>query len=190
MRLFERPAAKTILAQANDKQPVVPASKDPVPTDPNFFFAGTVVDQQGRPVADARISLSYFQAKPSAADRPAAVSDVHGRFDFRAKRATLTDLFDERYLSDIRMVAVKQEFGFASVPATACDKTGRLAAAIHELKDSWAWPTVDKGSNVLTLVPDDLPIRGRLLTSTADPGRSEDRNRRCLGRRKRFSRRL
>jgi beta-lactamase regulating signal transducer with metallopeptidase domain len=162
--LIDRTADNAILAQANDKQPVVAVSKVPASKDPTFSFAGTVVDQQGRPVADANVSLSYFRAKPSAADRPAAVSDLAGRFEFSRKKSDFADLYHERFFSEMRVVAVKQGFGFASVSATACEKTGRLEAAIHELKTSWAWPTTDKGSNVLTLVPDDLPIRGRLLT--------------------------
>lgn len=157
--IVNNPVDKRVLAEANEKPSPKAASKDPT-----YSFAGTVVDQQKRPVAAAKISLSYFRAEPVAADSPVAVSDARGRFEFSRKKSDLADLYDERYLGDMRVVAIKDGYGFASVPATACEKTGQLAAAIDELKTTWALATAEKGSNVLSLVPDDVPIRGRLLT--------------------------
>jgi len=162
--LVDIAAANMALAQVNDKQRVVTVSKVPVSKDPTYSFAGTVVDLQGRAVAAAKISLSYFRSQAPAADPTAAVSDAQGRYEFSRKQSDLADLYDERYLPEMRVVAVKGGYGFASVPATACEKTGQLAATIHELKNPWGWPIAEKASNVLTLVPDDLPIRGRLLS--------------------------
>jgi beta-lactamase regulating signal transducer with metallopeptidase domain/protocatechuate 3,4-dioxygenase beta subunit len=164
LNVVGRPVDRLTLAEADEKSPPKAVSKDPT-----FTFAGMVVDQQNRPVADARVSLSYFRSSPPAAEPAVATSDAHGQFEFSRKRSELADLSDERYLPDIRLIAVKEGHGFASVPAAACEKTGQLAAAIDGLKTSLASPTAGKGSSVLTLVPDDVPIRGRLLTIDGRP---------------------
>jgi protocatechuate 3,4-dioxygenase beta subunit len=129
-----------------------------------YSFAGTVVDPQGRPVADAKVSLIYYRSGTEPG-RPAAdaVSDPRGKFAFSRKKSELPDRFESQYWSDVRVMAVKDGYGFAAVPAVQCETTGQYAESVRRQRRLQT--AKDKKTNVLTLAADDLPVRGRLVNT-------------------------
>jgi protocatechuate 3,4-dioxygenase beta subunit len=141
-----------------------------VPNNATYSFAGTVVDEKGHPVADAKISLSYFRRSPTPARiAPDAVSDARGTFEFSRKTSDFADLFETWYSADVRLIATKDGYGFASVPAAHCEPTGQLARQVRDWVRQRKAPPLGNGTNILTLIADDVPIRGRLLTTDRRP---------------------
>ena len=142
--------------------------------DVTFEFAGTVVDEQKQPVAGARISLSYFRKGPLLTDKGAviaAITDNRGKFGFSSKASGSSDACytGSGFWSDAGLVAVKDGYGFAFAPATYFETTGRADRELNEWQREQVGKQPGKNSDVLTLVRDDVPIRGRILNAEGQP---------------------
>jgi hypothetical protein len=137
-----------------------------------YSFAGTVVDPQDRPVAGAKVWLIY-SVSGTEPGRPAAdaVSDSQGKFAFSRKTSTLPGRFESQYWSEVRVMAVKDGYGLAAVPAVACETTGRYRTGMSDLARSRMRREAAKEqtTNVLKLAADDLPLRGRLVNTEGRP---------------------
>ncbi|HEY3964109.1 MAG TPA: carboxypeptidase regulatory-like domain-containing protein [Planctomycetaceae bacterium] len=154
------------------QSPAADIPKSSAKSDGTFTFAGSVVDEQGQPVARAKVSVSYFHKNPSAPDAlPALLTDERGKFEFSAKNGDFVDGADggQGFWFDAGLVAVKAGYGFAFRPLVHFETSGRPASELPDRqRDRLAIPP-GKKSNVLTLVRDDIPIRGRILNADGQP---------------------
>jgi beta-lactamase regulating signal transducer with metallopeptidase domain/protocatechuate 3,4-dioxygenase beta subunit len=154
------------------QSPAADIPKSSAKSDGTFTFAGSVVDEQGQPVARAKVSVSYFHKNPSAPDAlPALLTDERGKFEFSAKNGDFVDGADggQGFWFDAGLVAVKAGYGFAFGPLVHFETSGRPASELPDRqRDRLAIPP-GKKSNVLTLVRDDIPIRGRILNADGQP---------------------
>jgi len=139
--------------------------------DETLTFAGTVVDEKGQPVPDAKISLSDFRKNWSADSAgPTAMTNIQGQFSFSQTLADFTrSRVDSPYWVDPGLMATKNGYGFAFGLAALFETTGRLHLKLTNYHQPWVEQSAGKKPNVLTLVRDDVPIRGRLLDVDGRP---------------------
>ena len=168
------PAA--VVAQLTAKAADPPAKRsasipktDPVADVANFDFAGTVARPDGQPAERAKVRLIYLR-KPSSDNPPAsALTDEQGKFAFSIKRSLLSDaLIGPSSNSGLILIAEKDGFGFASEPAADFETSGRLEAGPDQQRRRGPRAEAEK-ANVLKLVLDDVPVRGRLVNSEGRP---------------------
>ncbi len=146
------------------------ATSMPANYDATFTFAGTVVDSVGKPVAGAKLHFDYWRKAPPAVDAPATpVTDANGEFRFSRKRSDFADGGESRSRIQFGMVATKDGYGFAYGAASYFETTGRLDAEMSDADRATIERLLGKKSTVLELVPDDLPIRGRILNTEGRP---------------------
>lgn len=146
--------------------PTEPAGND---DDPTFIYRGAVVDEAGRPVAGAAITLSYWRKSPPPADAPPlAVTDAEGKFEFSRRKSEFADGGAAGVWKDANLLAMKEGFGFASALSKSFETSGRLAAELSEIQRLGASGR-PAASSVLTLVADDVPIRGRVVNTEGQP---------------------
>jgi beta-lactamase regulating signal transducer with metallopeptidase domain/protocatechuate 3,4-dioxygenase beta subunit len=157
------PQPAPVSAPTTSKPEPAPA---PVP-DVTFTYAGTVVDDRGKPVAGAKISLDYLHASDPREPVPTlAVSDSKGRFEFSRRKRDFADagLWGPWWFPAM-IVATKPGYGPAGGQSIEFETTGRLVAEQHH-PPGWR----PKGwSNVLKLASDDVPIHGRILDTEGRP---------------------
>jgi beta-lactamase regulating signal transducer with metallopeptidase domain/protocatechuate 3,4-dioxygenase beta subunit len=135
--------------------------------DVTFTYAGTVVDDHGKPVAGVQIDLDYLHASnPSGPVSPLAVTDSKGRFEFsRRKRDFAGAERSGPWSFPAMLVATKPGYGPAGRQSIEFETTGRLVAE-QDRPPGWH----PKGwSNVLKLAFDDVPIHGRILDTEGRP---------------------
>ena len=138
--------------------------------DVTFKFAGTVVDERQQPVAGAKVALSYFRKDPSAPETvPAVLTDNRGRFDFSSKRSDFSDRGERLGHALAKLIATKEGLGFAVGLAMQFETTGGLKADLTDAMRAGIEEDCGKWSNVLTMVPDDVPVRGRILSVEGKP---------------------
>jgi protocatechuate 3,4-dioxygenase beta subunit len=137
-----------------------------------FTFAGTVVDDRRQPVAGAKVSLSYFRKNPAASNViPALKTDDRGKFEFSVKTSDFSDAADSggAFWTDAGFVAVKDGFGFAFAPAAQFETSGRIDSELADWQRNQIARQSAGKAGVLTLVRDDVPIRGRILNADGQP---------------------
>jgi len=155
----------------------LPKSDSPETGQPNdlqddvtFTYSGTVVDERGQPVNGAKIALDYWRKVVPPGDAPAmAVSDDHGKFQFSRSKGEFSDGGDGMGHVYAVLIATKDGFGFAAGAALNFETSGRLAAAMtpeqrQSMGDHWGQKT-----NVLSMVPDDIPVHGRIVNIEGQP---------------------
>jgi protocatechuate 3,4-dioxygenase beta subunit len=151
-------AAQTKAAQSTD----VAGPK----ADQQFTFAGSVIDHRGQPMAAASISFGYLHEKSAGTGpRLLATTDQAGKFQFTKRRSELTGADGEAALVDAELIATKAGYGFAASAVQYFESSGSLLAELGEQDKTTIEYNHGKPSSLLTLVPDDVPIRGRLLDS-------------------------
>jgi len=167
--------AKPDAAAATSEQPKDPVKSGDGPSkvpaeDVTFNFAGSVVDHRGQPVAGASISFGYLHEKQSAGNPPKlATTDEQGKFQFSRKRSELIGTEGHTGWADAGLIVTKEGYGFAIGAVQYFDTSGRLDAELTEREREIIEYEYGKKSTVLTLVPDDVPIRGRILDSEGRP---------------------
>jgi beta-lactamase regulating signal transducer with metallopeptidase domain/5-hydroxyisourate hydrolase-like protein (transthyretin family) len=152
---------------ASTSRPSVAEPKPANTSDAAFTYAGTVVDDHGKPVAGAKLALDYWRASFPPGDIPSlAVSDAQGRFQFSRRQSDFSDAgsWGPWWLSAM-LVATKEGYGLAGARSIPFETTGKLAA--EQRQQPRAVPA--KGTNILKLVPDDVPIHGRILDAQGRP---------------------
>ena len=134
-----------------------------------FRFRGTVARPDGQPAERAKVRLIYLR-KPSSDNPPAsALTDEQGKFAFSIKRSLLSDaLIGPSSNSGLILIAEKDGFGFASEPAANFETSGRLEAGPDQQRRRGPRAEGEK-ADVLKLVLDDVPVRGRLVNSEGRP---------------------
>ena len=158
---------------ADQKQPQPAETKAAQPTDvvaskadQPFTFAGSVADVRGQPVAGANISFGYLHEDTAGTGpRLLATTDQAGKFQFTKTRRELTGTDSETGLADAELIATKAGYGFATSAMQYFESSGSLLAELGEQDKTTIEYNHGKPSSLLTLVPDDVPIRGRLLDS-------------------------
>ena len=168
-----QPVAEQIAAIPNDAPSAVPSApsvppqtlETPVKNAP-YVYAGTIVDDAGKPVVGAKITLDHaWSSLPSEGLAPLAVSDTAGHFQFSVPKRGATDDWAKSWSIDAMLLATKDGYGLAGGPAVQFETTGRLAAEQQQRTGDAPKP----GTHVLNLAPDDVPIRGRLLDTEGRP---------------------
>jgi len=162
----------TIIAPPN--APVAEASLEgtgKTPADDSAItFAGTVVGDREQRVADATISFGYSpRATAAGGSRVLATTDAQGKFHFSKKRSELESSDGEISWLGAGLIATKPGYGLAVGNVRYFDISGRLEAEMTERERELALYEYGKKSTVLTLVPDDVPVRGRVLDSEGRP---------------------
>ena len=144
-----------------------PAKTAVASSDDSFTYAGTVVDEHGEPVAGAKILLAYLRRTPPRGGvQPVAIADQHGRFQFSRRKLDFADAVE---FPDAALVALAEGHGFAVGPSVHFETTGRLRAAISPDARQWLAAHPERISNVLRMVADDVPVRGRILNTEGRP---------------------
>ncbi len=139
-------------------------------SDVTYKFAGTVVDPDGKPAAKATISVSYIRKNLSAAGPPpGAVTDEHGKFEFSMKQSDVSDAVFGALSADAGLVAAKEGFGFAYGRLAYFETTGQLDRELNDQQRERIEALAGKKTDVLKLVRDDVPIRGRILNPEGQP---------------------
>jgi protocatechuate 3,4-dioxygenase beta subunit len=135
--------------------------------DAAFTYAGTVVDDHGKPVAGAKLALDYWHLTYPPDGLPVlAVSDSQGRFQFSRRKSDFSDAGSTGpWWFGAMIVATKEGYGLAGAPSIQFETTGKLAAEQH--RPSGSRP--NDWSNVLKLAADDVPIHGRILDTEGRP---------------------
>jgi protocatechuate 3,4-dioxygenase beta subunit len=161
------PAEKESPKAAEPKAAEAPAA---AADDTTFIYAGSVVDPSGKPVAGAKLHLCFESRHPETQRVPLATTDASGKFQFSQRRRDLDQQAKEPTAWEGASLAVTAEgYGFASGMAAIFETTGRLSA---ELPGGWRKDLEEfRGpqTNVLKLVPDDVPIRGRIVSIDGQP---------------------
>jgi hypothetical protein len=157
---------------SSDAQAPTSAPKTPVVADVTFSYEGKVLDDVGLPVAGAQLMLQYWrEGPPERQAATLAVTDAHGRFQFTRRKSEFADAVPSgipawRYAT---IVATKDGLGFAFDSSEKFETSGRLMAELtEEQRRRFKTQTVDKPA-VLKLVPDDVPVRGRLVNIEGQP---------------------
>jgi protocatechuate 3,4-dioxygenase beta subunit len=156
---LDRPVNRERTARPPDQQ-----------SDTAFNYSGTVVDDRGQPVAGAKIEFDFWRkAVPPGDVPPAAVSDEQGKFHFSRKKSDFADRGDSLGHAWAVLVATKEGYGFAAGLARHFETTGRLDAELtpqqrRNLAAFWGTAT-----NVLSMVPDDVPVHGRIVNTEGQP---------------------
>ncbi|HEV3137918.1 MAG TPA: M56 family metallopeptidase, partial [Pirellulales bacterium] len=132
--------------------------------DVELHYLGRVVDPDGRPVAGAKLYFVYWltTVPPGEDFEPRATTDADGWFDFTG---TITNADGGQTKMFFGLLAAKVPgFGFAARPLLDFETTGEAlkrapASDLDRLKKR------AQGSQpVLTLVRDDVPIVGQVIT--------------------------
>jgi len=131
--------------------------------DVTYTFAGTVVDTDGKPLAGAKVSLSYMRLDNTPdPSLQGAESDSRGGFEFSVKKSDLDPVIQKWRWDRVGVVAVKEGYGFDFLPAWFLDTTGRfvdeLPGTDRTIEKNWGKPRT-----VFTLVADDVPVSGRVI---------------------------
>ncbi|MCA9055396.1 MAG: hypothetical protein KDA75_16255, partial [Planctomycetaceae bacterium] len=134
-----------------------------------FEYRGTVVDDAGKPVEGAKISLNYWRkSAPPMGGSPLAVTDRDGKFQFSRKKSDFADGGDGRVWSYAAIVAVKEGYGFGAKHCLAFETTGRAIDSLADQMRQWIEQQQKTWTNVLTL-PTDAPVRGRIVNTEGQP---------------------
>jgi 5-hydroxyisourate hydrolase-like protein (transthyretin family) len=132
--------------EAPKKEPAGPGDQ---PADDSVEVQGQVQDPAGKPVAAAKVYLSYYdKARPKPKER--ATSDADGRFRFTFRKSEVNPhytWFTDEGWKRAKVAAVVPGFGLQWVEAAS----------------------LGKGEVILRLVKDDVPIEGRVLTLEGNP---------------------
>lgn len=161
---------------------VPPADQDSAiePAHQTFTFAGTVVDEDGQPITDAEISwvaASIEQDKDGLRETVVSHSDIDGHFQFTrdSNQPDNVDRSDPSLLHS-KLVAKKAGYGFGLTIAPYCETSGALTDRLDEERSTLSsgirqWLEKNDGpiTNVLTLIPDDVPIHGEVLNTDGRP---------------------
>lgn len=167
----DRPDHAPVEGQAAPAPAPAPQARTepPAPIDPDDpatadLFAGRVVDLEGRPVAGARIylvpwSLDPGSSAPSGPGAVRAVTATDGRFRFSARDLTFPALDGLPARRPGLLIAAAEGHGPDWVRTW-----GQTSASFVSHSDP-----VKAAEWTLTLPPDDVPIRGRLLDAQGRP---------------------
>jgi hypothetical protein len=133
-------------------------------------FAGTVIDEHGDPAKGAKIWMHYWRKDTASISRiPLAVTDDHGQFEFPYKSSDFSDAGDPQEKSYAYLIASKEGHGPAAGFAVCFETTGHLISALPMERRTKLESLKADSSNVLKLVADDIPVRGRILNHTGQP---------------------
>src|SRR5262249_54409292 len=101
-------------------------------------------------------------------DASHAVSDAEGKFQFNYRLTDFGDAGEGRAWSYAKILAIKDGYGPASGWSRDFESSGKLAALLTQ---SLPEPVSNRkpGKPTLTLVLDDVPVRGRILNLEGRP---------------------
>ncbi len=152
------------------QSPAQPKSETNRDSDVTFTFAGTVVGPAGQPVSGARIALAYSRKTRAPTDAPpAATTDERGTFHFSRRKSDFADGSNAYALTQAVLIATQDGYGFAVGKSLRFETTGRLDAEVPYDQRKWMNDGQEPKTNVLTLVPDDVPVGGRIVNIEGQP---------------------
>ncbi|MFV0444401.1 MAG: carboxypeptidase regulatory-like domain-containing protein, partial [Planctomycetaceae bacterium] len=165
--------AATTTAMSPQSQPAVSDAK-PVTDSRDKFgevyrFAGSIIDARQQAVEGVEVRFTYHQRQPLL-EAPAvrAMTDAQGRFEFTINSTELTDATSPESINFADIVATKVGYGFQTEWAGAFETAGKIDASLTDQQREYRRDQYEPGRRVITL-PDDLPIRGRLLDAEGQP---------------------
>ncbi|WP_146446526.1 M56 family metallopeptidase [Botrimarina colliarenosi] len=152
----------------------------PKADDAAVAFAGTVVDPDGKPVADAELYHLFYVPNATgvlnSASKPIATTDANGAFRFEVAPSDFGPQAIDREFKAASIVASKTGFGFAISTAAAFEVTGQWQSeAIERVKGlpepfrQQAEAMLGSAGRPLQLTRDEAPIRGRVLDINGEP---------------------
>ena len=125
-------------------------------------FSGTVMDPDGKPVANARLFLHRWDLPVvNGVEEPIVVSGADGTFRFRLQQKDCPEYTG--------FLILKDGFGFAYKPAYACEDDGTLLAAMPVQTQRVIREMLGELDSTFRLRPDDVPLRGRVLNTKGQP---------------------
>jgi len=133
-------------------------------------YRGQVVDPEGKPVAGARVFLVYWLhgAPLDYVAKPRAVTDDKGRFEFSTTRSDFEPDAKDAWRA-CSIVAAADGYGFAAGFSVAFETTGKARDMLRPESLAYLKERLNSSDGVLRLVPDDMPISGRIATSDGEP---------------------
>ncbi|WP_010585136.1 M56 family metallopeptidase [Schlesneria paludicola] len=127
----------------------------PQPAIPTYDFEGQVIGPYGHPVHHARIfigSTRLFSRDTDQLDLH-AITDKDGCFQF-----SLPASDNGRSYETAELIAAAKEFGFVTVPAIACETTGKLREKLPETARATLEKRFPKTPRVLYLRANERPL--------------------------------
>ena len=164
--LLQQSLAQQLNAQANVAKP-----EDEV----TYHFAGTVVDEHGNPAVGAKIWMEYWRKDMAINDPlPLALTDEQGKFEIHCKNTDFSDEAEPNGWLDYGfLVASKDRHGVNSGNKLYFETTGQMESYIDSQSPKGWKANVEKywgaKSDILKLVADDAPVRGRILNRNDQP---------------------
>ncbi len=164
-------ADKHVADEADDKAAgAVAADADAVPDGKLLLhYRGQVLDPEGRPLAGAKVILSYYNTRVhanSAAQR--ATTGADGWFDFETRRADFAQGIGKKWLAPGLVVAA-EGYGCARRPSLDFETTGEARKHLSNEEIIEIGETATEHDNTLRLVRDDAPLTGRLVSTEGKP---------------------
>ncbi len=161
-----------VVAAASTVQPSTEANASSAAStnskeDPVFRYSGTVVDESGKPIAGATVTLHYGLLRDIGVPQSVATTDAQGKFELSRQKSQFADGWEDAW-SYATLVAVKPGYGLAAGHSRNFETTGSLRASLSNQMRRAAETLFGRATNVLKL-PADLPIQGRIITPDGKP---------------------
>ena len=133
-------------------------------------YRGHVIAPDGTPVEGAKIFAVYWVqgSRPNPDIKPRAITDADGMFEFSESSDVFESDADIYHLA-YTLVAAADGFGFARGVSSVFETTGRTLQLLPASRRNNYSAFVAKYKPVLQLVPDEVPITGRIINTSGEP---------------------
>jgi beta-lactamase regulating signal transducer with metallopeptidase domain len=169
-------AAATDKSSTEKETPPKPANaaktvNDAKTDETRLEYSGQVVDPDGKPVAGAKIYLTYWLpgAKPDYAAKSWATTEKDGRFEFSTTKADFEPNIDRSAWQWSDIIAKADGYGFAADNSVVFETTGKVVSQMPPESLNFFGERLKNPNRVLRLVRDDTPINGRILNDESKP---------------------
>lgn len=156
--------ARSAATQTSAELPRIAGTVSVANTNPGtpLSFAGQVMLPNGKPASDISIYHVRWFRSPwrELPTKSVAKTDSQGRFRFERSLKSLTTGSDSGSI-----VATRDGYAFAVVPAIELERTGQLIALMKQNELRGGESKVSLRTEPLRLLPDDRVVRGRLVDS-------------------------